>query len=197
MTNNFVPRLIFSFLFSLFLFQNLTAEINWSIPQDGNKIILIRHASAPGGGDPKGFNLDDCKTQRNLDKTGIEQSKKIGMLFKAKKIPIDKVLTSQWCRCKDTAKYAFENYNEFSALNSIFQSPFDKNEDKQLKQIREFVDSWQGNGKNLIMITHFSIIAKVTNSTPSSGEIIIVNKNFKILERISTLEMGFFYQKKK
>ena len=192
-----IPRLIFQVTLFLFFIQNISAEINWSTLQEGNKIILIRHASAPGGGDPEGFNLNDCKTQRNLDKTGIEQSINIGNLFEKKSIPIDVVLTSQWCRCKDTAKYAFENYNEFSALNSIFQSPFDKNEDKQLKQIREFVDSWQGNGKNLIMITHFSIIAKVTNSTPSSGEIIIVNKNFKILERISTLEMGFFYQKKK
>ena len=103
------------------------------------------------------------------------------------------MLTSQWCRCKDTAKYAFKNYNEFSALNSIFQSPFDKNEDKQLKRIRKYVNNWKGNGKNLVMITHFSIITKITNSTPSSGEIVIVNRNFKILERIPTLEMGFFY----
>ena len=164
---------------------------------EGNKLIFIRHAYAPGTSDPNNFNLEDCSSQRNLNIVGIKQAERIGLFFKKNNIKIDKVLSSQWCRCKDTAKYAFENYNEFSALNSIFQSPFDKNEDKQLKQIREFVDSWQGNGKNLIMITHFSIIAKVTNSTPSSGEIIIVNKNFKILERISTLEMGFFYQKKK
>jgi phosphohistidine phosphatase SixA len=188
-----VPRLIFQVTLLLFFIQNISAEINWSTLQEGNKIILIRHASAPGGGDPEGFNLNDCKTQRNLDKIGIEQSINIGNLFEKKSIPIDVVLTSQWCRCKDTAKYAFKNYNEFSALNSIFQSPFDKNEDKQLKRIREYVNNWKGNGKNLVMITHFSIITKITNSTPSSGEIVIVNRNFKILERIPTLEMGFFY----
>ena len=154
---------------------------------------MIRHASAPGGGDPEGFRINDCKTQRNLDKKGIEQSAQIGKLFKKNSIRVDKVLTSQWCRCKDTAKYAFKDYIEFSALNSIFQSPFDKNENKQLKKIKEYAKEWEGNGKNLVMITHYSIISKITNSTPSSGEIIIVDKNFRVLERISTLNMGFFY----
>ena len=55
------------------------------------------------------------------------------------------------------------------------------------------MSNWKGNGKNLIMITHFSIITKITNTTPSSGEIVVVDKNFKVLERIPTLKMGFFY----
>jgi len=195
MTRIIVPHLKFLNLLFLFFFisQNLIAEINWRPAQEGNKIILIRHASAPGGGDPEGFRINDCKTQRNLDKKGIEQSAQIGKLFKKNSIRVDKVLTSQWCRCKDTAKYAFKDYIEFSALNSIFQSPFDKNENKQLKKIKEYAKEWEGNGKNLVMITHYSIISKITNSTPSSGEIIIVDKNFRVLERISTLNMGFFY----
>ena len=85
MRNNFVPRLIYSIILLLFFLQNLAAEINWPILQEGNKIFLIRHASAPGGGDPEGFKLNDCSTQRNLDKTGIEQSRNIGKLFKKKK----------------------------------------------------------------------------------------------------------------
>jgi len=186
MRNNCVPRLIFSIILLLFFFQNLSAEINWPTLQEGNKILLIRHASAPGGGDPEGFKIHDCSTQRNLDKIGILQSKNIGKLLKNKFIPIDKVLTSQWCRCKDTAKYAFNNYKEFSALNSTFQSPFDKNEKEQLIKIKEYVKNWQGNGRNLVMVTHYSIIIKLTNTFPSSGEIIIANKNFKVLEKIST-----------
>ena len=193
MRNNFVPRLIYSIILLLFFLQNLAAEINWPILQEGNKIFLIRHASAPGGGDPEGFKINDCSTQRNLDKTGIEQSKNIGKLFKKKNIPIDKVLTSQWCRCKDTAKYAFKNYKEFSALNSVFQSPFIKNEERQIKEIKKYVKQWKSKNKNLIMITHYSIITKLTNSTPSSGEIIIVDKNFNILDRVPTLKMGFLY----
>ena len=161
--------------------------------KEGKKIVFIRHAIAPGNGDPDNFNIKDCSTQRNLDKKGIQQSKKIGELFKKKSIPIDKVLSSQWCRCKDTAKYAFNKYEEFSGLNSTFQAPFDQNEKKQIKQIKKYVSNWKGNGKNLIMITHFSIITKITNTTPSSGEIVVVDKNFKVLERILTLKMGFFY----
>ena len=192
MRNNFVPRLTITIILSLFFSLNLSAEINWKAIQEGNKIILIRHASAPGGGDPVGFKIKDCSTQRNLDQIGIEQSIYIGKLFKKKLIPIDKVLSSQWCRCKDTAKFAFGDYKEFSALNSIFQAPFDKNEEKQLKQIKDYIKNWKGKGKNLVIVTHYSIITKVTNSSPSSGEIIIINKNFDILEKISTLKIGFF-----
>ena len=192
MRNNFVPRLTITIILSLFFSLNLSAEINWKAIQEGNKIILIRHASAPGGGDPVGFKIKDCSTQRNLDQIGIEQSIYIGKLFKKKLIPIDKVLSSQWCRCKDTAKFAFGDYKEFSALNSTFQAPFDKNEEKQLKQIKDYIKNWKGKGKNLVIVTHYSIITKVTNSSPSSGEIIIINKNFDILEKISTLKIGFF-----
>ena len=193
MKNKIVPRLLFLITAFLIFFQTLSAEINWSSIQKGDKVIFIRHSSAPGGGDPPGFKINDCKTQRNLDKIGIQQSKKIGELFKKKSIPIDKVLSSQWCRCKDTAKYAFNKYEEFSGLNSTFQAPFDQNEKKQIKQIKKYVSNWKGNGKNLIMITNFSIITKITNTTPSSGEIVVVDKNFKVLERIPTLKMGFFY----
>ena len=129
-----VPRVILSFILSLLFFNVQANEINWKPAQEGNKIILIRHALAPGGGDPVGFNINDCKTQRNLNQTGIKQSKKIGELFKKNYIPIDQVLSSQWCRCKDTAKYAFKKFKEFSALNSTFQFPYNKNEIKQLKE---------------------------------------------------------------
>ncbi len=181
-----VPRLIFSILFSFFIFQTLHSETNWETLQEGNKIILIRHALAPGGGDPPGFKIDDCKTQRNLNEIGINQSKKIGKLFRVKNIPVDQVLSSQWCRCKDTAKYAFSNFKEFPALNSTFQSQFNKNETKQIKEIKNFVENWDGDGKNLILITHYSIITAISNAVPASGEVIVVDKNFNVLASIPT-----------
>ena len=182
---------IISLLANLFLLFQLTSHLyasdqTWNLAQEGNKIILIRHSLAPGGGDPTGFKINDCKTQRNLNRTGINQSKKIGKLFKKNKVPVDQVLTSQWCRCKDTAKYAFENYKEFTALNSTFQSPYNKNERKQLKELYSFVKKWSGNGKNLVLITHYSIITAVTNAVPSSGEIVITDKNLKVLGTIRT-----------
>ena len=110
MKNKIISLILNLILFSLFSFQIYASEQAWSLAQEGDKIILIRHSLAPGVGDPPGFKIDDCDTQRNLNRKGINQSKKIGKLFKKNKVPVDQVLSSQWCRCKDTAKYAFDNF---------------------------------------------------------------------------------------
>ena len=186
MKNKIISLLLKVLIFSLFSFHSHSSDQNWKPAQEGNKIILIRHSLAPGGGDPTGFKINDCKTQRNLNRTGINQSKKIGKLFKKNKIPIDQVLSSQWCRCKDTAKFAFGEYKEFTALNSTFQTTFNKNEAKQLKELYSFVKKWDGKNKNLVLVTHYSIITAVTNAVPSSGEIVITDKNFKVISTIAT-----------
>ena len=186
MKNKIISLLLKVLIFSLFFFHSYSSEQNWKPAQEGNKVILIRHSLAPGGGDPVGFKINDCKTQRNLNRVGINQSKKIGKLFKKNKVLIDQVLSSQWCRCKDTAKHAFGNFKEFTALNSTFQSPYDKNETKQLKELYNFVSKWDGKGKNLVLVTHYSIITAVTNAVPSSGEIVIMDKNFKVISTITT-----------
>ena len=185
MKKNIISLIVYLFLF-LFTSQLNASNQAWNLAQEGDKIILIRHSLAPGGGDPPGFKINDCKTQRNLNRTGINQSKKIGKLFKKNKVSVDQVLSSQWCRCKDTAKYAFGNFKEFTALNSTFQSPYNKKEGKQLKELYEFIKKWDGKGKNLVLITHYSIITAVTNAVPSSGEIVIADKNFKVLGTIQT-----------
>ena len=185
MIRNIVPRLLFITFNFLFLF-NYPAYSSWSSAQDGDKIILIRHSIAPGSGDPSGFQIKDCKIQRNLSQEGIDQSKRIGKLFKKNKIKIDQVLSSQWCRCKDTAKYAFKDYKEFPALNSTFQAAFAKNQTKQLKQLKKFVNNWSGEGGNLVLVTHYSIITAITNAVPSSGEIVITDKKFNVLNTILT-----------
>ena len=185
MIKNKVPRVILSLIFSLLSFNIQANEINWKPIQEGNKIILIRHALAPGVGDPSGFKISDCKTQRNLNQIGIDQSKAIGQLLEKNEVPIDQVLSSQWCRCKDTAKYAFGKFKEFPALNSTFQSPYDKNESRQLKEIKNFVKKWDGKGKNLILVTHYSIITAITNAVTGSGEMIVTDKKFNVLANIS------------
>ena len=186
MRNNFVPRLILSIILSLILFNVEANEANWKPAQEGNKVILIRHALAPGTGDPPGFKLYDCSTQRNLNQVGIDQSKKIGELFKKNEVIIHKVLSSQWCRCKDTAKYAFGNYKEFSALNSTFRSSDVEKAKRQITKLKNFVKNWNGNGGNLILMTHYVIISAVTDAEPRSGEIVITDKNFKVLSTIET-----------
>jgi phosphohistidine phosphatase SixA len=184
MKNKIISLIIIFFLtFSLKLQAN---ENNWKPAQDGDKIIMIRHALAPGSGDPKGFKIDDCSTQRNLDEIGISQSKKIGKLFREKKIKIDQVLSSQWCRCKDTARYAFKNYKEFSALNSTFSPPYDKREKQQIKELKNLVKNWDGKGGNLILVTHYVVILAMTGQAPSSGELVITDKNLNVLSTIGT-----------
>ena len=186
MKNKIISLILKLIIFSLFSFQINASEQAWNLAQEGDKIILIRHSLAPGGGDPPRFKIDDCDTQRNLNRKGINQSKKIGKLFKKNKVPVDQVLSSQWCRCKDTAKYAFGNFNEFTPLNSTFQSPYNKNEPKQLQELYNFVRKWEGKGRNLVLVTHYSIITAVTNAVPSSGEIVIADKNFEVLGTIQT-----------
>ena len=154
--------------------------------QEGNKIIFIRHAIAPGNGDPENFNIKDCSTQRNLSESGIKQSKKIGLFFKNNKIKIDKVLSSEWCRCKDTAKYAFKNFETFSALNSFYDERFAKNETKQINDLKKYVKKWNSD-KNLVLVTHFVVISSILNTVSSSGEIIISDKNFNIIGSVSKM----------
>ena len=154
--------------------------------KEGKKLVFIRHAIAPGNGDPNNFDINDCSTQRNLDENGIEESKKIGLFFKNNKIKIDKVLSSQWCRCKDTAKYAFKNFETFDALNSFYDEKFAENETKQIKDLKNYIKNWNSD-KNLVLITHFVVISSILNTGSSSGEIIISDKNFNIIGSIDMM----------
>jgi len=174
------------FIFSLFVFNNALAnqEVINSL-KNGSKLVFIRHAYAPGTGDPNNFNIKDCSTQRNLDKTGIEQAKRIGQFFRDNKISIDSVHSSEWCRCKDTAKNAFKNYKTYNALNSFFSSKFAKNKDKQMKDLKSFVKSWNGK-KNIVFVTHYVVISEALNNTVSSGAIIVADKNFKVIGTVET-----------
>ena len=154
--------------------------------QEGKKLIFIRHAIAPGNGDPDNFNIKDCSTQRNLDKKGIQQSKKIGLFFTNNKIKIDKILSSEWCRCKDTAKIAFKNFETFDALNSFYDERFAANEAKQIEDLKKYIKNWNSD-KNLVLITHFVVISSILNTVSSSGEIIISDKNFNIIGSFNTM----------
>ena len=164
------------------LYKNLINQL-----EDGGKLIFIRHAYAPGNGDPAGFNLNDCSTQRNLSDDGRKQAQRIGEFFTKNKIEIDKVLSSEWCRCKETAKIAFKNYSTNSFLNSFYSSKFSKNKDKQVKAFNYYVKNLESK-KNLIFVTHYVFISEVLNYGPSSGEIVVSDKNLNI---IGSLEIDF------
>ena len=176
-------------IFSVLLFQ-----LNYSFANDkvieslkeGGKLIFIRHALAPGNGDTENFELQNCYTQRNLNEIGIQQSKKIGLIFKKNEIKIDNIYSSEWCRCKDTAKYAFDEFETFDALNSFYDIRFAANEDKQIKDFYEFIDSID-NKNNIVFVTHYVVIGAILNIGTSSGEIVVTDKNLNIIGSIDTL----------
>ena len=176
-------------IFSVLLFQ-----LNYSFANDkvieslkeGDKLIFIRHALAPGNGDPENFELQNCSTQRNLNEIGIQQSKKIGLIFKKNGIKIDNIYSSEWCRCKDTAKYAFDEFETFDALNSFYDIRFAANEDKQIKDFYEFIDSIDSKN-NIVFVTHYVVIGAILNIGTSSGEIVVTDKNLNIIGSIDTL----------
>ncbi len=151
--------------------------------EDGEKLIFIRHAYAPGNGDPDNFNLNDCSTQRNLSVDGKKQAQYIGAFFKRNKIKTDKVLSSEWCRCQETAKIAFNDYSTNSFLNSFYSLEYAKNKDKQIQALKKYIKNFKGK-KNLILVTHYVLISEVLNYGPSSGEIVVSDKNFNIIGSI-------------
>ena len=171
--------LLISFNLPFKTYSNTNIE---NILKDGGKLIFVRHAYAPGGGDPSNFDVTDCSTQRNLNEEGIVQSVNLGIFFIKNKIKVDKVLSSEWCRCKQTAEYAFKKFETKSFLNSFFSEKFSKNKTKQIKELKEYVNEWNSS-KNLVLITHYVTILEVTNTTVSSGEMVITDKNFNVLQR--------------
>ena len=176
----------FLLIIFIFLTTSIKADLNNNLKkqlQDGGKIIFIRHAYAPGNSDPINFNLNDCSTQRNLSDKGRMQAQKISEFFKENKIKIEKVLSSEWCRCKETAKIAFNDYSTKNFLNSFYNPKYAKNKAKQVKELNDYVRQFKGN-KNLVLITHFVLISEVFNYASSSGEIVVSDKNLNMIGNI-------------
>ena len=179
-------KIIILIILFLFNYKSYADENIVEILKKENNIIFIRHAIAPGNGDPPNFDILDCSTQRNLSKEGELQALKIGNFFKENDIKLKKVLSSEWCRCKDTAKIAFGNYETKNFLNSFYDKRFSKNKDKQILDFQKFIKNWDYSG-NLALVTHYVVISEILDLATSSGEIVITNKN---LEIVSSLEIN-------
>tara|TARA_B100001027_G_scaffold180245_1_gene131634 strand:+ start:233 stop:790 length:558 start_codon:yes stop_codon:yes gene_type:complete len=151
--------------------------------KEGGKLIFIRHAYAPGGGDPENFSINDCSTQRNLSEGGRLQSKKIGEFFRENNIKIKNIYSSEWCRCKETASIAFKNFKKKSFLNSFFSFKFEHNRKNQMANFQKFLLEWDKKS-NLIFVTHYVVISEILGYPSSSGEIVIANKNLKIIDTL-------------
>ena len=137
-------------------------------------VLLIRHALAPGFGDPQFFDLDDCSTQRNLDREGKKQAFRIGQKIKTAGIKFSKIFSSQWCRCLETAVYMnLGQITEEPGLNSFFQGIVPK--DKTLSILQKRLESVEAKQELVLMVTHQVTITAVTGITVSSGGAVAFN----------------------
>jgi phosphohistidine phosphatase SixA len=147
-------------------------EALWSQLRAGGLVVFIRHAETdPGAGDPPGFRLDDCKTQRNLSAAGREQARRLGEALRRERVPIGQVLASEWCRCRDTATLAFGRYETWPALNNLFGRA--QNEPAQKQALLERAGAYSGRG-NLVLVTHGATIAPVAGVNPAQGELVLM-----------------------
>ena len=158
----------------------------WRRLAAGGQVVLLRHATTtPGVGDPTGFRLDDCVTQRNLTDAGREESRRIGAAFKARAIPVDRVLSSRWCRCLETARLAFGSAEPWEALSSLFAD-----RTRQAEQTRAFqaLAGEKRAGGNTILVTHGANIVAFVGVSPAMGEMVIVtpqsNGTFTVAGRL-------------
>jgi phosphohistidine phosphatase SixA len=180
-----IKIIIFLFIpFNTSLIVNSNDDLQSVLSEDG-KLIFIRHAYAPGEGDPDNFDILNCTSQRNLNKEGIEQAKNIKKFFLENHIENNIVLSSEWCRCKQTAKYAFKNYETKNFLNSFYSKKFAHNKLNQINELKDYIKKWDGKS-NLILVTHYVVILEILNLPVSSGEIVVSDKNFNILARQKT-----------
>jgi phosphohistidine phosphatase SixA len=168
-------------IFALLLGFCSTAEIAgaddaadaWKALRSGGHVALMRHADAPGGfGDPPGFRVEDCATQRNLSEKGRADAEKIGSRLKREGIAFDKILSSPWCRCIDTARLANLGTVETEATFGNVVVLRDQRE-TLTSGARALIAKWTARG-NLLAVTHGANIQALTGISPASGEIVVV-----------------------
>ncbi len=134
---------------------------------------MLRHARAPGTGDPPGFRLGDCRTQRNLDDSGRAQARGIGAWLRARGISRARVFSSQWCRCLETAALLdLGPVTPLPALNSFFERPQER--EQRLAELRQFIARQTPDGVLIVLVTHYVTIAALTGEGVSSGEAVVL-----------------------
>jgi phosphohistidine phosphatase SixA len=149
------------------------AETAWTALRAGRHVALMRHTDAPGGvGDPPGFRLDDCATQRNLSAKGRADAARIGARLRSERIAVERIVSSPWCRCMDTATLlelgpveAEPTFGNVVVLREQATS--------LIAGARAVIDKWTGSGI-LFVVTHGANIRALTGIAPASGEIVVV-----------------------
>lgn len=153
-------------------FQPAAAADAWQALRDGGTVAILRHARAPGGGDPPGFRIEDCATQRNLSAEGREQARRTGERFRAEGVQVRRVLSSRWCRSLETARLAFDAAEPFPPLDSLFGRPVGR--EGPTDAMREVIRDWRGQDGVLVLVTHQVNITELTGLRPAEGEVVVL-----------------------
>ncbi len=165
-----VATLIFALLVSLPAMAD--TEKAWTALRDGRAILMLRHALAPGTGDPAGFVLNDCSTQRNLNEAGRGQARSWKPFLEDRGITQARVFTSQWCRSMETAREMdLGPVTEWPALNSIFRNRAQGPE--QIARTIELVNLLEP-GAPVVLVSHQVNVTALTGVFPASNEGVIV-----------------------
>jgi broad specificity phosphatase PhoE len=144
----------------------------WNLLRHGGQVVAIRHAqTTPGAGDPAGFRLDDCATQRNLNEEGRAQARRMGATFRMQGVPIAAVISSPWCRCLETARLAFGGAEPWPALSNLHGRP--ENEARQARAMRKRISAFRGPG-NLVLVSHGVTIRAATGTYLGMGELVVL-----------------------
>jgi len=162
-------------------------EALWQLMRGGGQVILMRHAvTTPGVGDPTGFKLDDCSTQRNLTDAGREDAQRVGATFKARSIPVGRVLSSPWCRCLETARLAFGAAEPWAPLSNLFDNRAAETE--QLRALRDLAGRRPTAG-NVVLVTHGSVVLPLTGIQPAPAELVVLTpegaSRFRVAGRLT------------
>jgi broad specificity phosphatase PhoE len=173
--NNIPVVRIFLFFVAIGLSgSTLADERLWDLLRSGGQIVLIRHTiTTPGFGDPPGMRLDDCSTQRNLTDAGRRHARQIGEEWRKRGIPVERVLSSPWCRCLETARLAFGSAETSEALSNLFGRY--ENQERQVRALRALVAQAPVKA-NLVLVTHGSTISALTGVSPDTGEMVILSQ---------------------
>ena len=160
----------------------ISEPLQEAIAKTTANVVFMRHALAPGFGDPATFQIDECSTQRNLDEAGRRQAREIGQYFREHKIEFDAILSSQWCRCKHTAALLdLGSWTEFKGLNSFFQGHVNRTD--TLDILQQKLDSLPTDTL-VLMVTHQVVISAITNISPASGGFVVYNTDTNMGESV-------------
>jgi phosphohistidine phosphatase SixA len=147
-------------------------DASWRLLESGGQVILMRHAlTDPGAGDPPGFVLEDCATQRNLSARGREEARRIGEAFRRRGIVVERVLSSRWCRCLETARLAFGTAEPWPPLDSIYTDR--SRAPEQSGAVKARIAEHRGSG-TLVLVTHGVNISALVGAVPAPGEMFVV-----------------------